>query len=315
MVFNILTIKSELKHLLIKRRNKLRKDFKKDYISLQNTLIEYIKDYLGVLELDNEENNLFSNTKSTGITEEEIYKGIKTINIVVNEIDREDFFQSLNAKILELCREDEKNIQLIDLIFNVKEYSKELGFNILTTNENLNLRYTEQYFDFLMNNIIDSHFYLSRLFLEKFDPYLKNYFSDFFNSEKTYKYNFLTLLQNGPDELKPLVLYSKNIDFEGKHLNYYLHLICIDNYKDKNRLLEEIIDWYNQELLPLEIPIITPKSKKKSVKTAKTSVKTPETSVKTLKTSVKTPETSVKTLKTSVKTPETSVKSTLLNSW
>lgn len=169
-------------------------------------------------------------------------KDIKKFKIYNKNIPKIDTKQ-LNDLIEKKLTID--NSTNIDLLFTIIDENEDGDF-IPTTNENINLPYTTQYSEFVLRKMQSSHIYLSKKFMNEV-PELYTFFTI---NKGDKKYNFLTLLESGFDETKPLILYSnEQLTPDPKtelSFKYYLELLCIDDYlKDKqDTLLSKIINHY-----------------------------------------------------------------------
>ena len=179
-----------------------------------------------------------------------IYKDGVTYNSM-NDIQIYTAFKKLNQKIQEEIKKNPNYSHIIDVLFTIYDYDHKVEEYIQCTDSNIILPYTKVYNETFVKynpssyiNIDANHIYLSREFMN----YIGKDLEDYFKIRKgNRKYNFSTLLQSGFDEIKPLILYSKNFSFDGVNFNYYLELICIDDYKNTelNKLLNIIIRHYN----------------------------------------------------------------------
>jgi len=179
-----------------------------------------------------------------------IYKDGVTYNSM-NDRQIYTAFKKLNQKIQEEIKKNPNYSHIIDVLFTIYDYDHKVEEYIQCTDSNIILPYTKVYNETFVKynpssyiNIDANHIYLSREFMN----YIGKDLEDYFKIRKgNRKYNFSTLLQSGFDEIKPLILYSKNFSFDGVNFNYYLELICIDDYKNTelNKLLNIIIRHYN----------------------------------------------------------------------
>ena len=164
-------------------------------------------------------------------------------------------YKKLNQKIQEEIKKNPNYSHIIDVLFTIYDYDYNVEKYFQCTDSNIILPYTKAYNETFVKdnpssyiNIGANHIYLSREFMNYIGKNLEDYFEIRIGNRKyNRKYNFSTLLQSGFDEIKPLILYSKNFSFDGVNFNYYLELICIDDYKNTelNKLLNIIIHHYN----------------------------------------------------------------------
>ena len=216
-----------------------------------------------------------------------IYKDGVTYNSM-NDIQIYTAFKKLNQKIQEEIKKNPNYSHIIDVLFTIYDYDHKVEEYIQCTDSNIILPYTKVYNETFVKynpssyiNIDANHIYLSREFMN----YIGKDLEDYFKIRKgNRKYNFSTLLQSGFDEIKPLILYSKNFSFDGVNFNYYLELICIDDYKNTelNKLLNIIIRHYNNT----DNLVVEGYKKKSSSKKKKSNKKKSNKNKKTLKSKI-----------------------------
>ena len=163
----------------------------------------------------------------------------------------EDLMTKLNAKIKSIYATN-FNSAYIDLLLSHSSSPNNIEECIDSDDDTpaslpIKKPYIIKYYKFVEEKISKgSHNYLSNKFLTDLnnivetypDPHKENPFTTLLNipPSNTDTYDFLTLLENGHNQSKPLILYSNEKNFQtpprGLDFEYYLNLICIDDYTE-----------------------------------------------------------------------------------